>query len=317
MSFARFMELALYHPVHGYYRNGRDPFGRDGDFYTAEQMQPVFGQLMASYVDRLAATFPLDGCFEVLELGAGRAELREWLARWSYQAVDWSGGSLPSELAGLVIANEFFDALPVHILKRKENGWCELKVLSRGKDFHFVETEDISPELCDHAERYDATVPLNGTLEVNLEMRRWAERSSALLREGKLLVIDYGYSSEELVRFPTGTLMAYRMHTASPNVLQDPGAQDVTAHVNFSELRRLMRDNGFRLNSDRTFAAWALSIWDAKELEKRFRGADQRWKLQWKQLVVGMGETFRVLELEKEAENEKPPRGPGGFRLKV
>ena len=55
VPFHRFMEVALYHPEHGYYSRGRDPFGKEGDFYTAEQIQPVFGILMAAFIRQLSS----------------------------------------------------------------------------------------------------------------------------------------------------------------------------------------------------------------------------------------------------------------------
>ena len=78
LTFARYMELALYHPEFGYYRQ-RDPFGKAGDFYTAEQLQPVFGQLMATFVEQLTESSGAASPFEVLELGAGRREMADAL----------------------------------------------------------------------------------------------------------------------------------------------------------------------------------------------------------------------------------------------
>src|SRR5450755_2495599 len=97
ISFARFMDLALYHPALGYYRGGRDPFGVAGDFYTAEQL-PAFGWLVAQYVDRLRSTFEPEAPFQVLELGGGSGELREYLGRWNYRAFDWAADALPAEM---------------------------------------------------------------------------------------------------------------------------------------------------------------------------------------------------------------------------
>src|SRR5574340_1689479 len=81
IRFSRFMEAALYHPEHGYYRRTRDPFGRHGDFYTAEQLQPVFGMLVASRIRGLWREMGSPADFEVVEPGAGRREMAEIFAR--------------------------------------------------------------------------------------------------------------------------------------------------------------------------------------------------------------------------------------------
>ena len=299
ISFARFMDLALYHPARGYYRGGRDPFGVTGDFYTAEQL-PVFGWLVAHYVDQLSRTFEPDARFEVLELGAGRGELREFLGRWNYRAFDRVGDALPAEMSGLVIANEFFDALPVHLLRRGATGWRELRVNYLGDRFVFVEVEKISLELAAYAERYGEGIPEGGMLEVNLQLKQWIERVDHFLRRGRLLVIDYGYSARELERFPMGTLMSYRGHAAYADVLSGPGTRDITAHVNFSQLSQVGMTSGFQIVNEESLQAWALRICETDEWMERWKAADTKWRLQWKQLVFGMGETFRVMELEKE-----------------
>jgi SAM-dependent MidA family methyltransferase len=300
IPFSRFMEVALYHPTLGYYRRGRDPFGIRGDFYTAEQL-PVFGQLLAIYVARLKSTFEDSANFEILELGAGRGELAQWLLPWNYRPFDWNSDLLPESMSGLVIANEFFDALPVHVLSRTRTGWRELGVSWDGQRFALAPLEELSTELASFAERQGVRIPIGGLLEVNLAMRSWVERISGFLARGRLLVIDYGYSTPELVRFPTGTLMAYEGHAAHAEILSAPGTRDITAHVNFSELRQAAASNRFKVKRECSLRDWALSICETAEWKTLWAASDERWRLQWKQLVFGMGETFRVLELEKAA----------------
>jgi SAM-dependent MidA family methyltransferase len=123
IPFQRFMETALYHPEHGYYRRPRDPFGKAGDFYTAEQIQPVFGILMAARIRQLyrAMGEPLD--FVVVELGAGRREMAEAFSEWRYVPVDIDSGALPAQFRGVVFSNEFFDALPVDVAVFREGAF--------------------------------------------------------------------------------------------------------------------------------------------------------------------------------------------------
>src|ERR1700704_6066985 len=106
VPFHRFMEVALYHPEYGYYRRPRDPFGKDGDFYTAEQIQPVFGILIAARIRQLYTEMGGPKGFAVGELGPGRCEMAQALAEWPYIPVDLEGG-LPASLTGVIFSNEF------------------------------------------------------------------------------------------------------------------------------------------------------------------------------------------------------------------
>jgi len=297
ISFARFMELALYDPSSGYYRRDPHPFGRSGDFYTAEQLQPVFGELMESFVAQLAQDAHSD--FSVCEVGAGRGEMSHALAGWNYRGHDFGLGELPGHMQGLVLANEFFDALPVHLLRRCGPAWCELRAMAANGGFEFTTSPLHSSQLLEYAEIYGQAVPEGGLFEVNLVAEQWVASIATFLRSGFLLVIDYGYQVRELPRFPFGSLMSYRKHQAVEDVLADPGSQDITSHVNLTALTDSALRSGFELVVCQSFASWALSIWGEEELTSRWQSADARWRLQWKQLVYGMGDSFHVLLFRK------------------
>ena len=128
ISFERFMDAALYHPELGYYRRPRDPFGIHGDFYTASQLQPVFGILIAERIRNLWQCMGSPEDFTVVELGAGRAEMAEALREFRYVPVDSGAGSLPDRIRGVVFSNEFFDALPVHVAVMRQGAAHELRV---------------------------------------------------------------------------------------------------------------------------------------------------------------------------------------------
>lgn len=301
ITFARFMELALYHPRFGYYRSA-DRFGARGDFYTAEQLQPVFGEVIAHFVEKLTKEQQCDETFGVLELGGGRAEMVDALARWGYCAVDWNLSPMPSEWRGLIFANEFFDALPVHLLAKRD-GWKELYVNCDSGALYFSKGELSCSELASYAEAYGTNIPEGGLLEACLAVDDWCRRLSTTLLEGDLLIIDYGYQACELLRFPQGTVLGYARHRASSSLLSNPGERDITAHVNFSWLRACAERAGFHFHSSYTLAAWLLSVWDEEELQRRWSRADSTWQLQWKQLLFGLGETFTVMRFS----NKKRP----------
>ena len=269
----------------------------DGDFYTAEQLQPVFGELMESFVAQLAQEANSD--FSVCELGSGRGEMSHALARWNYQGYDFDRGELPSQMQGLVLANEFFDALPVHLLRRCGPTWCELRVVAANGGFKFTISPQLSTQLVEYAEIYGQLVPDGGLFEVNLAAGHWLASIATFLQSGFLLVIDYGYQVRELPRFPYGSLMSYRKHQAVEDVLADPGSQDITAHVNLTALADSALHSGFEFLVRQSFASWALSIWGEEEFARRWQSADARWRLQWKQLVYGMGDSFHVVLFRK------------------
>jgi SAM-dependent MidA family methyltransferase len=94
-------------------------------------------------------------------------------------------------------------------------------------------------------------------------------------------------------------MMSFRNHAASSELLSDPGERDITAHVNFSYLKDIAMKTGYEVEADQSLRSWLGGIWEEKDFDTLWRERDGRWKLQWKQLFVGMGETFRVLELRK------------------
>ena len=122
-----------------------------------------------------------------------------------------------------------------------------------------------------------------------------------MLTEGYVLTIDYGYSRAEAIRFPRGTLMGYRRHTARENVRSDPGVRDITAHVNFTALEECGAEHGLRKENFGTLAQTLLAAGEPDQFAAALAGPDElRRRMQLKTLLFGMGETFRVLLQRKE-----------------
>ncbi|MDP3001408.1 MAG: SAM-dependent methyltransferase [Bryobacterales bacterium] len=299
ISFHRFMETALYHPEHGYYRRARDPFGRSGDFYTAEQIQPVFGRLMAGLVRSLRREMGEPADFTVVELGAGRGEMAEAFSGFQYVPVEWGRAQLPERITGLVFANEFFDALPVHVVQWRRGRFHEMLVGFDGARFVWVDGSRVPAEVAGYLRRYTGPREEGMILEVNLDALAWIDAIAQRLERGYLLAIDYGYTAAELVRFPRGTLMTYRSHQASPDALADPGGRDITAHVNFSALEDRARRRGFVPIRGERLAQTLMAIGEPDEFASVLAAAGEKeaiaLRLQLKTLVFGMGETFRTL----------------------
>jgi SAM-dependent MidA family methyltransferase len=312
IPFHRFMEVALYHPDHGYYRHPRDPFGTQGDFFTAEQLQPVFGILIAARIRQLYRAMAEPPDFTVVELGAGRREMAPHFAEWRYLPIDIDAGALRNPLTGVVFSNEFFDALPVDVAVFTNNSFQEHLVAFDEGRFHWTPGPPVSAEAEDYLRRYFPAPEEGRRYEVNLDALSWIDRISPMLRSGFVLTIDYGYTSAESVRFPTGTLMGYRRHSAREDVLADPGVRDITAHVNFTALEQHAASRGLVLERFETLAQTLLAAGEPDQFAGALgaEGTDSadalRRRMQLKTLLFGMGETFRTQILRKSDTEPRP-----------
>lgn len=302
IPFHRFMEMALYEPAHGYYRRGRDPFGKSGDYYTAEQVQPAFGILMRSLVRSLTAKLRRAETSSVVELGAGRGEMAEFFREFRYVAVE-VGEPMPARFRGVVFGNEFFDALPVHVAVRRRDGFRDMLVGWNGQRFCWHEGPAVCGDVAAYLAEYGGAAADGAVVEVNLDALSWIDRIASNLDAGFLLAIDYGYTSAELMRFPSGTLMAYRHHIADEDVLAEPGERDITAHVCFTALERRAAGRGFRRERFESLASTLLRTGEADQFAEVLAARSERAviarRLQLKKLLFGMGESFRVLLMVK------------------
>ena len=314
IPFRRFMDVALYHPAFGYYRRAQDPFGKHGDFFTAEQIQPVFGILMAARIRQLYREMGEPREFTVVELGAGRREMAEAFAEWRYVPVDIDSGALPENFTGVVFSNEFFDALPVDAAVYQNGAFHEQRVALADAGFHWQTGEVVGAAADDYLRRYHLPPEEGRWYEVNLEALTWLQRMAAALTKGYALSIDYGFTRAESVRFPAGTLMGYRRHTAREDVLAEAGLRDITSHVNFSALEESGAACGLATERFETLAQTLLTAGErdqfAAALGASGAAEELRRRMQLKTLLFGMGETFRVL-LQKKTEG-----GDGGENRK-
>lgn len=304
LPFGRFMELALYHPTLGYYRGGPERFGKAGDFYTNSQLQPVFGRLVAQQLDRWKQELGASGRFTVLELGTGRgetaAEVRRCMPDIEWTPVE-SGDRWPTrKVTGAVFCNEFFDALPVDLVERRDADWVEWGVGQSGGQFAWERTGARGDR------RGLPRIGEGQRIETCERQVRAIERIHGILDRGWVLVIDYGYTRGEVERgkrFADGSLMSYSAHRADPDVLLEPGQRDITAHVNFSALEDAGRAVGLEVLPLRTQQAFLLDAGEQDGFAYALAaGSEQRGtelRMQLKSLLFGLGETFRVLLMRK------------------
>ena len=307
IPFRRFMEVALYHPQYGYYRRARDPFGMRGDFFTAEQIQPVFGILMAQLIRHLYRQLGSPREFTVVELGAGRREMAEAFAEWNYVPVDVDTGKMPGNFAGVVFSNEFFDSLPVDVAVYQNGNFHEQRVALDQDAFHWHTGDVVGAAAGEYLRRYYAPPQEGRWYEVNQPALAWLQRIAAALSKGYVLSVDYGFTRAESVRFPSGTLMGYRRHSAREDVLEEPGLRDITAHVNFTALEETGAACGLVNVRFETLAQTLLAVGEPDEFAAALGagGATEefRRRMQLKTLLFGMGETLRVL-LQRKTEGE-------------
>lgn len=250
LSFARFMQLALYDPAVGYYRAARRRVGRgDGtDFYTATTSGAVFGELIAAAaVTLLGNVDPRDITF--VELGA-EAPAPGGPARSVLDGIDHPFGaartvSLGGELAltgrCVVFANELLDAQPFERFVFRRDRWLRLGVGEIGGRLTEVEMpEPVSERFLPHdaPEGYVMDAPLAATALL--------EKIAGLPWTGLFLTCDYGRSQHELLtEYPAGTARAYHRHRQSNELLARPGEQDLTCHLCWDWLADTLRGRGF------------------------------------------------------------------------
>ncbi|HEX8296377.1 MAG TPA: SAM-dependent methyltransferase [Chthoniobacteraceae bacterium] len=283
IPFRDFMERALYHPEHGYYASGKAQTGRRGDFFTNVSVGPLFGRLLARQLvemwDRLARPVP----FTIVEQGAHSGELAQDLltgleelagdcfAATEYhlvepisalrvsqsnrlapfaQKVRWFAGlsDLP-RFTGVHLSNELVDAFPVHLMRWTGHAWLECYVDFSGGALCLTDGHLSSGRLPSFLSALPE-LPPGYELEINLAALDWIEQLAAKLQRGFVLLVDYGFSQEELYRPDRvgGTLSAYAAHQRESNPLARPGEVDLTAHVNFTALARGAISRGLRLH---------------------------------------------------------------------
>jgi SAM-dependent MidA family methyltransferase len=310
ITFAEFMEVALYDPEGGYYAR----IGPGRDFLTAPQTSPAFGHLIGRLLAAMWRALGSPSPFVAVELGAGgvaiasdatgylRAREPAAAAATRYVALDRcpiaadarsasqhgpgrgldrivadaARPPLRPGFAGCVLANELFDALPLHRLIGRPEGPGELWVVERTGALAFEVGEPSSPELAELA----ATARPGQILDVAPSAGAIVTALAGALGRGYLLVIDYGGTAEEVYgpHRLDGTLLAYHRHRAHVRVLDRPGRQDLTAHVDFSELMRAGELAGLRttvFTTQREFLPrLGLEDWLARLDPRRLSAAD-------------------------------------------
>jgi SAM-dependent MidA family methyltransferase len=325
ITFARFMQRALYEPGLGYYASasGTRPT-REGDFLTAPELHPIFGRAVARQVEEMRHRLGEPADFTVREYGAGRGTLGVALSdTLAYEAVEF-GNARPAEpMVGVVLANELLDALPVH--RATVEGGRLREVFVGWSDGRFVGVvgEPSTPRLADWFDRRAIRLAEGQRAEVNLAMLDWLSEVGATLERGYVLLFDYGLPARELYGSQrlTGTVRAFRSHHVSSDILSGVGRQDLTAHVDLDALADGATAAGFTVAGWTTQAEFLVGVGLSELLEQERAEAGEDWAKQV-ELRASVGRLldprhlggYAVLALGKDVDPGTPLSG-FGFKL--
>lgn len=276
ISFADFMQMALYEPQLGYYSGGAKKFGIGGDFVTAPEISPLFAQTLAQQAaqvlaethgsllelgagtGRLAADMllALDGLqqlpqhYYILEVSAHlrqvqRETLEEKLSSELMQRVVWLD-TLPQDFVGMILGNEVLDAIPVHLIHQTPQGMQERGVAFDGEFFWKYKPLQ-SGSL--HEAASALKLPQNYLTEICPAASGLIASLANVLKQGVILMLDYGFAAHEYYhpQRDGGTLMCHYQHYAHTDPLIYAGLQDITAHVDFTRIAQAGVDNELEL----------------------------------------------------------------------
>lgn len=306
ITFARFMERALYEPGLGYYAVSRDRTTRSGDFLTAPELHPIFGRIVARQIEEMRRHLEAPADFTVREYGAGRLTLGRALpADVTYEPIEFSDARPDKPFTGVVLANEFLDALPVNRVVARTDGLRELRV--GWSDGNFIEVEaDLSDKrLAGWFEQRHIRLQPGSVADVNLHMLEWLAEIGRDLTRGYVLILDYGKPAELLYgpERPTSTLRAYRGQHVSSNVLGAVGHQDLTAHVDLDALELGARHAGLDVVGRARQAEFLL----AAGLDEAYVAARAQADADWDSALTLRAAVRRLLD----------PSGLGGYAVVV
>ena len=286
LRFDEWMRRALYEPGLGYYSGGSRKFGAEGDFVTAPEISPLFGECVAA---QCAQWFDEGVEPAVLEFGAGSGALAaQVLARLDalgfpgaqYRIVELSGelrerqretiaarapqaaarvrwlDALPDRIDGVVLGNELLDAMPVRLFRLEAGAVLERGVsLSRGA-FELAERPaDAAFEAAVRAALDRSGWAAHGgwpdgyCSELGEQAAAWVGSVASRIGRGAMLLLDYGFPRAEYYhpQRAQGTLMCHYRHRAHADPLWMPGLQDITAHVDFGAVRDAALAGGLEL----------------------------------------------------------------------
>ena len=335
ISFAEFMQMALYQPGLGYYSSGILKFGKEGDFITAPLLGDLFAKSLARQIKQIlqkldaGVIFELGAgtgqfCFDVLkeldrlnslpekylilevsaDLQQRQQHLVQQLPKHLADLVDWQTRPPAEKFKGVIFANEVIDALAVEVFRYENGRYLQKRI---GWNDGFVTSwHKFSPNL--EQQLLDKNLQLADGYESEFipNLASWIQTISENLEQGVVLFVDYGYecSSYYHPQRHEGTLVCYHQHKANFNYFENIGVQDMTAFIDFTSLAQGADDCGLQVDGYTTQAHFLMSLGINELLgdsEKDFTSYyEKTTELKKLSLPNEMGEKFKVMALTKK-----------------
>lgn len=300
ISYADYIELALYHSEYGYYMKDKEKIGPGGDFITTSNVSDIYGRTISRWFHQMAGKYKLP--FQVCEIGGGngrfaKAFLDEWnliadeeihyyifetspyhrklqqeqivLSEQIRQIDSWDE---IYPFCGLIFSNELFDALPVHVVEKVQDQLTEIMVTVKDGKLAEHAVPLTNRDISLYLEESGLSLSDGQRIEIPLQMEQMIKDMSAALDKGFVLTADYGYTDEEW-KEPIrrdGSLRGYYKHSLISNVLEHPGEMDITSHVHFDSLIRLGQKEGLDFHFMKRQDKFLLSAGILQELQDHY-----------------------------------------------
>jgi len=336
ISFARFMEMALYEPGLGYYSAGLAKFGAEGDFITAPEVSPLFGQCFARQIRQVFSSLDqrvilefgagsgrlacdilkaleslnaLPDAYLILEVSADLRDRQQQLIATEIphleDKVEWLEHLPENKISGVILANEVLDALPVERFQIDNRQIKEQRVTFEKNKFQFL-TVTSSGSLKQAVEMIQS-LPDGYVSEINRTLPAWFKSLSDTLESGVIFCVDYGCSHNDYYHPDriNGSLICHYRHRAHDDPFVYIGLQDISASVDFTMVAEAAFSCGLTVEGYTTQAYFLMScgLVDLLDEEKE-KSSEQylRSSQQVKTLTLPgeMGKRFKVLALTKE-----------------
>jgi SAM-dependent MidA family methyltransferase len=329
ISFHDFMELCLYYPDLGYYTSAGNKIGTAGDYYTSPTLGPLFGSLLGKQLEEMWRVLG-EKPFTIVEYGAGPGQLCQDILEYArhnekfyeqlqyciieksaamreqekmhlHEKVSWHDSI--EELAGIsgcILSNELLDNFPVHRVVMQEE---LMEVFVDYRDGFVEILRPAGQMLQNYFTELNVNLPAGYRTEINLQALDWIKEIAGALKEGYVITIDYGYTSDVLYNESRkgGTLLCYYQHRLSDDPYQHIGEQDITSHVNFSALCQWGLQSGLSCSGLTRQANFLLGLGfeglagDLNVVKEDLPGIAKREAFLKHTLLVDMGGKFKVL----------------------
>jgi SAM-dependent MidA family methyltransferase len=349
LPFDEYLEAVLYAPGLGYYAAGSRKFGPGGDFVTAPELGPLFGQCLAreagpvlasveeacvlefgagsgalavSLIEALSALDQLPKRYCILEISPDLRERQrkrlEPVANQLGLKIEWLERMPEEPLQGVILANEVVDAFPFTRFRVVNGKPLRAGVCIDGDGLAWEWIDDLGDDESTMNIVRDYQLTDGYISEICPRANAWMGALASALQQGIVLVIDYGFPAAEyyLPERSEGTLRCHYQHQAHNNPLIYPGIQDVTSHVNFSALADAGRESGLEVLGYTSQEAYLLGL-GLLEFAAPQPNDDEKQILKTaaevKELILPsqMGEAFKVMAFGKQI--DKPLQG---FKLR-